>query len=159
MAEPLEESSPPPATPAPGPEAGTRTARGERRRELILAAAASVFSERGYHAASIVDIAERAKIAKSVIYDYFSSKSELHKALVETESEALLMHVAATVPPPEEASNEERLRIGVDAFFGYVEERPATWRLLVRDAPIEPDLQEVHVRVQREATQELSLLI
>jgi hypothetical protein len=69
------------------------------------------------------------------------------------------MHVAATVPPPEEESNEERLRIGVDAFFGYVEERPATWRLLVRDAPIEPDLQEVHVRVQREATQALSLLI
>jgi AcrR family transcriptional regulator len=143
----------------PTTETGPRTARGARRRELILDAAAAVFAERGYHAASIVDIANRAEIAKSVIYDHFASKADLHKALIEAEMEALIAHVAASVPAPEAASHEERLRAGIDAFFSYVEQRPATWRLLVRDAPADPELLEVHARVQRQATQAVLLLI
>jgi AcrR family transcriptional regulator len=136
-----------------------RTARGERRRALILDAAAGVFAERGYHPASIVDIANRAEIAKSVIYDHFASKADLHKALLEAEMEALIGHVATSVPAPEAASHEERLRAGINAFFGYVEERPATWRLLVRDAPTDPELLEVHARIQRQATRAVLLLI
>jgi len=143
----------------PTTETGPRTARGERRRELILDAAAAVFAERGYHAASIVDIAKRAEIAKSVIYDHFASKADLHTALIEAEMEALIAHVAASVPAPEAASHEERLRAGIDAFFSYVEQRPATWRLLVRDVPSDPSLLEVHSRVQRQATQAVLLLI
>jgi AcrR family transcriptional regulator len=143
----------------PMSDATPRTARGEHRRELILEAAASVFSERGYHAASIVHIANRAQIAKSVIYDHFASKADLHKALLEAEMRMLVDHVAVSVPTSEVASHEQRLRAGVDAFFGYVENRPATWRLLVRDAPADPELLEVHARVQHQATQAVLLLI
>lgn len=51
-----------------GAKAKTRT---------ILWAAAQVFAERGYHAATIDDIAEYAGIAKGTVYLYFRSKYEL----------------------------------------------------------------------------------
>src|SRR5882757_3259012 len=43
----------------------------------ILRAAARVFAERGYQAATIDDIAEYAGIAKGTVYLYFRSKHEL----------------------------------------------------------------------------------
>ena len=57
------------------------------------------------------------------------------------------------------ASQEESLRAGIDAFFGYAEQRPAAWRLLVRDAPSQPELADAHARVQAQATQAVLVLI
>jgi AcrR family transcriptional regulator len=51
--------------------------RGASKTRTILRAAAQVFAERGYHAATIDDIAEYAGIAKGTIYLYFRSKYEL----------------------------------------------------------------------------------
>ena len=45
----------------------------ERRAE-ILAAATKVFSEKGFHAATLDDIAERAEVSKGLIYIHFDSK-------------------------------------------------------------------------------------
>ncbi|NLO26360.1 MAG: TetR/AcrR family transcriptional regulator [Clostridiales bacterium] len=50
---------------------------GVTRREQILAAAAEVFSETGYHGARIEDIAVNAGIGKGTVYEYFTSKREL----------------------------------------------------------------------------------
>ena len=47
------------------------------RRNEILDAAEAVFSERGYAATTIELVAERAKIAKGSIYNYFDSKRAL----------------------------------------------------------------------------------
>ncbi len=51
--------------------------RDKNRREDILIAATEVFGSRGYHAANIVDIAEKAGIGKGTIYEYFDSKNSL----------------------------------------------------------------------------------
>ena len=45
----------------------------ERRAE-ILAAATKVFSEKGFHAATLDDIAEKAEVSKGLIYTHFNSK-------------------------------------------------------------------------------------
>ena len=45
----------------------------ERRAE-ILAAATQVFSEKGFHASTLDDIAERAEVSKGLIYTHFKSK-------------------------------------------------------------------------------------
>ena len=45
----------------------------ERRAE-ILAAATEVFSEKGFHASTLDDIAERAEVSKGLIYTHFKSK-------------------------------------------------------------------------------------
>lgn len=45
-------------------------------------AALTVFSENGYHRASMDDIALEAKVAKGTLYYHFPSKAQLFKALV-----------------------------------------------------------------------------
>lgn len=49
----------------------------DERRQQILEAAAVEFLSRGLEAVSMADIANRAGIGKSTIYEYFQSKSEL----------------------------------------------------------------------------------
>jgi AcrR family transcriptional regulator len=52
-------------------------------RSRILQAALEEFSERGYHAATIDSIAERAGIAKGTVYRYFKTKEALFNGLKE----------------------------------------------------------------------------
>jgi AcrR family transcriptional regulator len=64
----------------------TRLKRAEqvqRNRELVLAAARRVFVERGYHAASVDEIAEDAGFSKGVVYSQFASKADLFLALLD----------------------------------------------------------------------------
>jgi AcrR family transcriptional regulator len=51
------------------------------RRELLLKAAADLFSARGYHAVGIDDIGEAAGITGPGVYRHFSSKQALLQAL------------------------------------------------------------------------------
>ncbi len=56
---------------------------GQERREQILEGAEAVFSEKGYAAARVDEIAEHAGVAKGTIYLYFSSKQDLFISLLE----------------------------------------------------------------------------
>ena len=58
----------------------------ERRRDIILEAAATVFAERGYQRATMKEVAAHAGIAPGTIYLYFKNKRELLSAVAsETE--------------------------------------------------------------------------
>jgi AcrR family transcriptional regulator len=43
----------------------------------ILKAAETIFSRKGFHSATIAEIAKRAKVSEATIYEYFTSKEEL----------------------------------------------------------------------------------
>ena len=103
----------------------------EERREGILEAAVEVFGERGYHASSIDDIARAAGISKALIYEHFASKEALHMWLLEKNARELVERLAEAVIDKQRA--EERLEAGVEAFFSFVEERRAAWRILFRE--------------------------
>jgi len=122
----------------------------------VLAAGRELFGERGYHATSIAEIGERAGIAKSVLYHYFHSKAGLYEAIAEAETQALVERVAKAVPADPRAP---RLRAGVEAYLGFLAERPATWRLLVRDPPVDPALIEVHERLAKQRSAALAALL
>jgi AcrR family transcriptional regulator len=66
----------------------TRAPRWRRRKDArpaeIIDAAFSVFSERGYSAARLSDIAQRAGVAKASLYLYFETKEDLFRAVVRT---------------------------------------------------------------------------
>ena len=47
------------------------------RKKAILDAALHVFSEQGYHNASIIEVSKEAGISKGLMYNYFDSKEEL----------------------------------------------------------------------------------
>lgn len=55
----------------------------EQRRQAILEAALAVFAQRGYAASTIDVIAKEAGTSKGLVYNYFSSKQELLKAIFE----------------------------------------------------------------------------
>ncbi|GAM97661.1 transcriptional regulator of TetR family [alpha proteobacterium U9-1i] len=58
--------------------------RAEARPEEILDAALSEFTERGFDAARMEDIAKRAGISKGAVYLYFESKEALLRALIQS---------------------------------------------------------------------------
>jgi len=68
-----------------------RKRRKEARPREILRAALDVFTERGFTASRLDEVAARAGIGKGTLYLYFSSKEELFKAVVR---EALVPNIA-----------------------------------------------------------------
>ncbi len=54
----------------------------EQREAMILAAAHTVFIAKGYHDASIDEIAAQVGISKGAIYQHFASKEDLVEALI-----------------------------------------------------------------------------
>lgn len=55
----------------------------ETRREQIIAAARSLYEEKGIDRTSVKDIADRAGITRSLFYHYFSSRDEVTDAILD----------------------------------------------------------------------------
>ncbi|MCE2746110.1 MAG: TetR/AcrR family transcriptional regulator [Burkholderiales bacterium] len=53
----------------------------ERRREEILDAAELVFSEKGFDAATMDQVARKARVSRALVYVYFKDKAALHLAI------------------------------------------------------------------------------
>jgi TetR/AcrR family fatty acid metabolism transcriptional regulator len=79
-----------------------------RRRGEIIRAAVSVFAERGYFAARMREVAERAGVADGTLYLYFKGKEDLLVSILEEYAEAFL--VRATRDCGETADPVEKLR-------------------------------------------------
>ena len=71
-----------------------RTLQDAKRRE-ILAAAAAVFADKGFHAALMDEVAARAGIGKGTIYRYFDSKQELFFSILDSGGEELQAALAS----------------------------------------------------------------
>jgi AcrR family transcriptional regulator len=65
----------------------TREESRQRTRELLLDAAAEVFSRLGYHGASLEAVAEAAGFTKGAVYSNFATKGELFAALLRRSSD------------------------------------------------------------------------
>ena len=61
----------------------TRAEQAARNRVLVLDAARRVFLARGYHGATLEQIADQAGFSKGVVYSQFESKADLFLALLE----------------------------------------------------------------------------
>jgi AcrR family transcriptional regulator len=71
------------------PMVGGRLSRAERKeltRELLLDAAIEVFAQRGYHGASLEDVAAAAGFTKGAVYSNFATKADLFMALLVRET-------------------------------------------------------------------------
>jgi len=130
----------------------------EERRTGILDAALAVFSQSGYHPASIDDIARAAGVSKALIYDHFASKQELYADLIARNARELTQRIAAALSGVELESGASRLAIGLEAFFAFVEERRDAWRMLFRDAA-DPETAAVLDRMLEQVTAEVTILI
>jgi AcrR family transcriptional regulator len=130
----------------------------EERRSAILDAALTAFSQKGYHATSLDDIAGEAGVSKALIYEHFASKQELHADLIARNARELTHRVAGALSGVEIESTVERLAAGLEAFFAFVEERRDAWRMLFRDAA-DPESSAVLERMVQQVTAEVTVLI
>ena len=107
------------------------TARGERTKAKLLAAAEVVFARLGYTEASIVRITEQAGVAQGTFYLYFSSKLEIFEQLVD-DLNRRVRH-AMSEASAGATTRIERERAGFRAFFAFTAQHPALYRI-VREA-------------------------
>ena len=74
-----------------------REKRRHKRRLEILGAALDVFAERGFHNASMEEIAERALLTRVSLYNHFGDKLALLQALLTSKSEELVTRIDEAV--------------------------------------------------------------
>jgi AcrR family transcriptional regulator len=100
----------------------------------LLDTAASVLAERGYEAATMTEIAQRAGTSIGAVYQYFPNKEELVRALrskygTEMESRWTVLEQATAASPIAQLANQF-----VDVMVRFMDEHPAYMTLL--DAPM-----------------------
>ncbi|RZL61527.1 MAG: TetR/AcrR family transcriptional regulator [Variovorax sp.] len=76
--------------PSPWAPAAKRAQQREIKRNAVLQTAAQLFNERGFHATSLDDIAERLNVSKPTLYYYIESKDQILLECVRTALD--LMH-------------------------------------------------------------------
>ena len=73
----------------------TRPEQNERNRTLVLDAARRIFLARGYHGATVEEIADEAGFSRGVVYSQFGAKADLFLALLERRMHERAAQVAA----------------------------------------------------------------
>jgi AcrR family transcriptional regulator len=105
---------------------------GSERREQLLEIGREVFADKGYEAASIEEIAQRANVSKPVVYEHFGGKEGLYAVVVDREVRSLLDRVTNALD-----ADHPRVKLeqAAHAFLTYVQEEPGGFRILLRDTP------------------------
>ncbi len=122
--------------------------RRQQTREHLLAAAAEVFAERGFHGASLDEVAAVAGFTKGAVYSNFKNKEDLFLALFRANYEREMQALRATLEdseiPPEariadfvDLIREETRRAGsmgllYQEFWLYAARNPAAREELTR---------------------------
>src|SRR5579885_2476505 len=88
--------------------------RREARRRRLLEAALPLFTEVGYHDTSVDDVVAEARTSKSAFYEYFESKEDCFRVLLEQEGGELI--AAVNVAAAAGIDRRDRMRRGIHAF-------------------------------------------
>ncbi len=151
-----------PAAPPPPPDAGRRIpaqARSRARLERILDAAAAIFDEVGYEAATTDAIAHRAETSIGSIYQFFPNKDAVFEALA-ARLRADIRAVFEDLATPEVATLP--LEALIDRFLatyvGFLRTRPGA-RALLRGIPGSAELAAGEAALQREFGDRVALLL
>ena len=123
-----------------------RTQDAGQRRQAILDAALEEFSARGFAAARLDDVAQRARVAKGTIYLYFRDKESLFQELVRAMVSPLVgaIEAAALRELPVRALVELILETFVNEI--YDTRRKDVLRLIINEGGRFPDLAEFYYR-------------
>src|SRR5580704_7904955 len=122
----------------------TRADKSALRRDAILTAALEEFSARGFAAARLEDVAQRAGVGKGTIYLHFRDKEALFQELVTTMLVPFIanIEVAPPVGLPIRLVLERLIDLFVREIYGT--ERRKLIRLIMTEGPRFPQLAEFH---------------
>jgi AcrR family transcriptional regulator len=125
--------------------APTRKQRQEQTREELVIAAARVFARRGFHKATVEEIAAEAGFSTGAVYSNFDGKEQLFLAIADRQVEARVREIEAVADAAErrddagaEAVNQFRAFLDADPdwpllFYEF-------WSVSVRDPGLQDEI-------------------
>lgn len=110
----------------------SNTDRSQETRGILIAAARTLFCEKGYAATGTPEVVEKAGVTRGALYHHFKDKQALFRAVVEAEASLIAEEiegsaVSATTPL-------EALLHGAKAYF-HAMRQPGRVRLLLLEGP------------------------
>jgi len=100
----------------------------EFRKNELLSAARTIFAKRGFHDATIEEIADAAKVAKGTVYLYYKSKKELYLEALRFGIELLNQELKAKATAP--GTFQQRLRSLATSKIAFFDENRDFFRIL-----------------------------
>jgi len=98
------------------------------RKEQILKSGLKLFSEQGFQATSMGQIAESVKIARTTLYEYFNSKEDILFSLLDD--------VVSDQPnSPKEGSTKEKLTFLAEANLSRLQNNYVLYKILFTELP------------------------
>ncbi|MDQ6692554.1 MAG: TetR/AcrR family transcriptional regulator [Candidatus Dormibacteraeota bacterium] len=123
------------------------SARSQERRRRLLAAALEILAERGYNETSVDQVVAQARTSKTAFYEFFDSKEDCVRDLLETEGGALIHRVTSAAA--QGVGHRDRMRRGIRAFVTACGEQRALARvLLVESVGISQRIESVRQELQ-----------
>ena len=113
-------------------------------RDEILEAAAQIFREKGFHAASMQDIAEAVNLQKASLYYHVSSKQEILLDLLNRALDLLIEQIEQSTAQPHPP--DVKIRQAIDAYLQtMLEHRDLAAVLLLEHRSLEPQYHARHI--------------
>ncbi len=110
---------------------GKRQQRADRNRKKLLNAAMRVFSQKGYHKATLDEICKRASLGKGTVYQYFSNKKGLFLGVADSRLTELGSSIAEAVDGIED--DVARLQTAISAYVQFHAAHRTFYRLLIHE--------------------------
>lgn len=115
------------------------------QRDDIIQAAAQIFRQKGYHAASMQDIADAVHLQKASLYHHVDSKQEILLTILDTALDLLIddlhMVVESNLEP------DQKLRQAMRVYIGRLTENADLAAVLLFEyRNLEPELRARHVQ-------------
>lgn len=125
-------------------------------KQKILDAALEVFAKYGYHSSSVSAIAEKAGIAKGLMYNYFKSKEDV---LYELMIDMIVPYVQEIFPVNQEKQLKRKdIENLINKTIDFVLEKPDYWKLYM-GIFVQPDVMPKIINKMWEAFDPLMSII
>lgn len=113
-------------------------------RDEILVAAAQIFSQKGFHATSMQDIAQAVRLQKASLYHHVSSKQEILVDVLNQALDLLIERMQAVMAQP--LAPDEKLRQAMRVYLTtLMEHRDLAAVLLLEHRNLSPELHARHI--------------
>lgn len=94
-----------------------KTREKARRRQMIIAAARRVFSNKGFGKATMEDIAKEAELSTGTLYLYFKGKDELYTVLSLRAIQYLNIRLEEAITSQKESKSDQKISILKEAMY------------------------------------------
>ena len=113
-------------------------------KEQILEAAAQIFSQKGYHATSMRDIADAVELKKASLYHHIDNKQDILLILLNRALDLVIQQVSEAIEG--QAAAPEKFRLAMRTYIGTLaSDRDLAAVLLLEYRSLDPDQYTAHI--------------